>query len=501
MRLSAILLVLPTLFLAGCTGSAPEAKPAASPPPVYDSAYGGLKVVLDPPGLSAPIFLDGQEVGRGAYSTNTMNPGAYVVSFGEVQGYRKPEAVVVKVESDRVTATVGRFEFASVVALSSTPTPAPNSTPTPSPTPNATPSPTATPSPSPASTPSPSAIPTPTPAPFNRTLSIQYAKLFNVTYGSGIKVLRDGANRTLTLIPRDGPETVRGTSVVRVPVQRMVLFSSTHAAMLDRLGSSAPVVGVTWGGQFEWFIPSIKNGLASGAIKDLGPGSTPNYELLASLNPDLVVLVGGVSSFGTHAQKLEELGIPYAVNSEWLEGHPLARGEWMKFFAAFTNEEAKAERVFNEVRDRVLNVVLKVAGAQPRDVLWALMSGGIVYVPAAENYAAKAVSLAGGRYVFSDVHGTGSAQVSAEEIVNRSGNVGVWVYSSTLVNTTRDVVNTSVLFANVSALQQCNVYAFQPWYWQSLDRVDEFMQDVGAIIHPARFPGHSLLQFKRLPCP
>lgn len=327
------------------------------------------------------------------------------------------------------------------------------------------------------------------------SLELQRAKNFQVSYIGGNKILIDGANRTITLTP-----IAKLNKEVQIPISRMIIFSSTHAALIDRLGISDRVIGVAWGGNYEWYIDGIKDGLQNGRIKDIGPSNSPNYDELVALNPDLVVLVGGTGLWENHAKKLDELGINYVVNSEWLEDDPLGRFEWIKFFSLFTNDEERASKIYDEVAAETSKISDKVSNLEKPDVLWASVFRGTVYIPRAESYVAKVIEMAGGNYIFNDIHGIGSAQISLEELISRADNAEVMIYSSHLVNNTNDIMAAAPLLSEIKQIQSCNVYAFQPWYWQKLDRVDDTLADVAAIIHPEQFPNYQLKQFKELSC-
>lgn len=346
---------------------------------------------------------------------------------------------------------------------------------------------------------------------------VEYAELFNVHYDGDRKILTDGANRTLILqrsgetqpvadysghktaaLPPEYAESVDNT--ILVPAKRIIVFSSTHAAMMDRLGIADRIVGVAWGGGYEWYIDSIKDGLGTGRIRDVGQGNNPNYEEIVSLKPDLVVLVGGTGMWEDKARKLDELGIKYVVNSEWLESDPVARFEWIKFFAALTDDEEKAVSVFDEVKTKVDGITERVEGLDRPNVAWAGVFKGTVYVPRTESYVGKLIEMTGGKYLFEDLPGTGSAQISMEEFVARGSDAEILIYSSTMTNNTSEIIKESPLLEGMTAIKSCNVYAYEPWYWQKLDQLDDTVSDVATIMHPEAFTDYQLKQFRKLQC-
>lgn len=328
------------------------------------------------------------------------------------------------------------------------------------------------------------------------SIQIEKAKNFDIIVEDDVTFLIDGANRKLVL---DTDETITKDHIT-IPANRIVVFSSTHVALMDRLELTDKIVGVAWGNTHEWFIPSIKKGLADGIIHDIGISNNPDYEKIVALNPDLVILNGGTGLWEKHAKKLDELGIPYVVNSEWLEDDPLGRFEWIKFFAVLTNTEEKAARIYESAKAETNTTLEKTSSLESPKVLWAGVFQGTVFVPRSDSYVGTIIKEANGDYIFDDINGTGGAQISIEELIYRGKNSDVWVFSSDFINSTKDIVSIHPLLKELRPVQDCNVYSFQPWYWQRLDRYEEFANDVAAILHPQEFADYQLTQFKKITC-
>jgi iron complex transport system substrate-binding protein len=327
-------------------------------------------------------------------------------------------------------------------------------------------------------------------------IQIEKAKNFDVIVEDDVTFLIDGANRKLVL---DADEVIAKDHIT-VPANRIVVFSSTHAALMDRLEITDKIVGVAWGNTYEWFIPSIKKGLDDGTIQDIGISNNPDYEKIVALNPDLVILNGGTGLWEKHAKKLDELGIPYVVNSEWLEDDPLGRFEWIKFFAILTNTEEKATKIYNIAKAETNTILEKTSSLESPKVLWAGIFQGTVFVPRSDSYVGAIIKEANGNYVFDDINGTGGAQINIEEMIYRGKEADVWIFSSDLINSTKDIISIHPLLKELRPVQNCNVYSFQPWYWQRLDKYEEFVKDVAAILHPQESSDYQLTQFRKVSC-
>ena len=278
------------------------------------------------------------------------------------------------------------------------------------------------------------------------------------------------------------------------------MFSSTHAAFLDRLNQTEKIVGISWANTYDWYIPSIEKKFIDKTITDIGTANNPNYEVITSLKPDLVFLVGGTGMWEGHAKKLDEIGIDYVVVSEWMEEVPIGKFEWIKFFGFLTGSYDLAEKTFEDERHNAEKISQKTKNNERSNVLWAGIFNGIAFIPRMQTYAANAIIDANANYIFSDLNGTGSTQTSLEDLLVRAKNAQIMVYSSAFVNHTDQIISQYPILAKIKPIQECNVYSFQPWYWQATDEYAMFAADMAAIAHPNTFPDYQLQLFKKAEC-
>ncbi len=333
-------------------------------------------------------------------------------------------------------------------------------------------------------------------------LEIKYAKLFDVTFYDGYKVVRDALNRTLILVPRgaEPPQSVDGV-VIYTPVERVVLLSATHVALLERLKELKPdildsVVGIAWGGSYEWYFQDVKKALEEGTIKDVGAAWSPNLEEIVALKPDLMIIYTFPGD--TLPEKLDELGIPYAVNNEWLENHPLGRFEWIKFIATFYDLDYEAAQIFKNVEDVVKELREQVSGSASPRVAWFSVYKGTIYASGGRSYIAVALKELGADYIFSDTTATGSIRPTMEELVSRAADADVIVYSSYIASI-EDLLKEVPGLADSKAVKEGRVYIFSETYYQlGFAYTEEWYRDLAAILYPELFPDYEPQFFIRL---
>ncbi|MCS7145851.1 MAG: ABC transporter substrate-binding protein [Nitrososphaerota archaeon] len=336
-------------------------------------------------------------------------------------------------------------------------------------------------------------------------LEVKYSRQFEVTFLEGYKVVRDAINRTLILVPR-GAQPPRGMSgeVVYTPVERAVLMSATQVALVERLREYAPwiidrVSGIMWGQQYEWYFEEIRLRISTGRIKDVGPDYSPSFEELVALKPDLVIIYTFPGS--DLPQRLEELGIPFVVDNEYLETSPLGRFEWIKLIATFFDLDEEAYKIFSDVEAEVGRVAGEVrrSGADAPLVCWFMVYRGTVYAAGGESFPANTLAMLGARYGFSDVKSTGSVVVNVEEVLSRCRDADVVVYPTSFISNVGDILSEAPELAEIRAFREGRVYAYASTVFQlGYYDTEGWFRDLAVILYPGLYPGEEVRYFVRL---
>ena len=335
--------------------------------------------------------------------------------------------------------------------------------------------------------------------------SVKYATGFKIEYlADGVKKVTDGEKQQILLVPagKRAPAGMESLPRVTIPIKRAVYLSSTSVSLLRPLKVLDTVIGVTTE-KDRWYIDEMKRGLDSGQITLVGKGmGEPNYEKILALKPDAVFMYTGSADYVKRFEKFNELKIPVAVDNEYLENDPLGRMEWIKFLAAFYDNDAEADAFFRGTENRVQAITAKVSGVDRKpNVAWLLTSKGTNYVPGGDSYVAKMIAMAGGDYWFKDHGGVGDNNITEEEVLTRGqqADVLIWPSFPPYVNSMPDVVAAAPKLADLKVVKDGKAWCFQPWFYQSLDKTEDAIQDLAAIFHPDLFLGYELKQFRVLP--
>ena len=224
------------------------------------------------------------------------------------------------------------------------------------------------------------------------------------------------------------PVELTGATVLQVPLKRVVTLSSAQIGYMLRLGFQDKIVAV---GEGKYVADSaLYARVQSGAVAEVGSGPTLSLENVVALKPDLVM---SFATGGGHDdyERINALGLPLMLTSEWQEDSPLAKAEWIKLYGELFGMKSLADSIFEQSKNLYLQAVNGGAsdavdgGSCPR-VLVGMSYGGVWYAPGGNSYTARLIKDAGGCYLWaSDT--SRELQFSLEEIMLVADSADVWV--------------------------------------------------------------------------
>lgn len=237
-----------------------------------------------------------------------------------------------------------------------------------------------------------------------------------------------GADSVVTelFIARNGekaPDGFPGT-VLDGYASRIVAMSSTHVAMLDALDATGRIAGVS--GRRFIANPYVRKN--SGMIADVGYEGNIDFETVASVNPDIVLLYG-VNGASSMEGKLRELGIPYVYIGDYLEESPLGKAEWMVAIAEIIGAREGGTAKFNEIATRynTLRDSVAINVIEAPSVMLNVPYGDSWFMPPADSYMARLISDAGGDYIFKKETGNRSVPIDIEEAYILASQADIWL--------------------------------------------------------------------------
>ncbi len=351
----------------------------------------------------------------------------------------------------------------------------------------------------------------------NRTWKPDYARGFYVEeMKSGIHYLTvnspwPGAARTFryALVPREKLNSHRHLidsvdGVIGVPVNRVILTSTTHIPALEILELEDHLVGFP--GLEYISSPGVRNRIASGNVVELGVNETLNTELAIALDPDIVVGFG-VSGAPSSYTTLEASGIPVVYNGDWMEENPLGKAEWIVFFGLLFDEKNAAEKAFHQVEKDYLEAQKLAANAPARPtVLSGSLYRDIWYLPGGSSWAAQFIKDANAEYLWEGNTESGSLSLSLESVLEKGSNADLWIAPSQFTSY-GEMQHAEAHYSQFKAFREKRIYTYALsegpgggllYYELGPSRPDLILKDLVYWFHPGLLQGYEPVFFKPL---
>ena len=290
-------------------------------------------------------------------------------------------------------------------------------------------------------------------------------------------------------VPSHLPE---GGIVIRVPVEKAVIYTSVHTAIAEQLGALDRVAGVC---EPQYITsPEVLRRIGEGRIADLGVSTSPNVEKIIDIGTELIIASPFENSGYGSAEKL---GVPIVEAADYMENHPLGRTEWVLFYGLLLGRRAEAEAVFARTERHYfeLNAMAADCESRPTVVLerkygnsWAVPSGG--------SYIGVIHADAGADYIFRDYAGPRSVHLSFEDVYDRAGDTDFWFLKyDTKAPLTYDLLRQEYEpYANFRPWKERRIFAcntITSTYYEDITlHPDLVLEDLIAIYHPELLPDH-----------
>lgn len=221
-----------------------------------------------------------------------------------------------------------------------------------------------------------------------------------------------------TIIPQ------RGEIRLKLPLKRLIVYSSVHAALLCELGFADAIVGVADAAYMK--SPEITRRLQDGRIIDIGSSMEPSMEKIIALKPDGIM----ISPFQNAGHGIvDKAGLPVIECADYMETTPLGRAEWSKFYAMLVEGISPSNsRIFDDTSSRYNALTVKAAefSGKPR-VITEWQQKGTWLMPGGRSYAARMLMDAGAVYPFADNGSPGSVPMHYEKVFMAAQDADFWL--------------------------------------------------------------------------
>ena len=304
---------------------------------------------------------------------------------------------------------------------------------------------------------------------FDRTLPLQYATQFSVSYaGEDYTRLTIGDDQTFLVVAGDAPVpdgVPADVTVLTRPLSHIYLVAT---AAMDYFRQLDAIDAIALSGQKEadWYIDEAKAAMQAGTMVYAGKYSAPDYETILAAGCDLAIENTMIYHTPEVIEQLVRIGVPVLIERSSYEPEPLGRMEWLKLYAALLGREDAACAYYDDL----------IAALAP--------------VRKSGDYIAKAIRMAGGEYVSFDESGEENAlstmTIQMESFYDTALDADVLIYNSTIdggITSIDELLAKSPLFADFKAVQTGNVWCITKNFYQESLALGDMILDVHAVLN------------------
>jgi iron complex transport system substrate-binding protein len=341
---------------------------------------------------------------------------------------------------------------------------------------------------------------------------LDYAKRFEIWNSNNLVEVvvnlgeDSGESFRYALVPsgHEPPKDLEADQIIEIPVEEIVVTSTSHLPFLDLVGASHNLVGFPNTKYVSTAL--IRSRIDQGLVKEVGTANGLDMEVLIELQPELVVsYISGANR--DELQQLEQSGIPTVLNLDFLETTPLGRAEWVKFMGLLLGRNRQADSVFKEIEKNYLTLESLVDQTTEKpEVFSGIVYGDTWFAPGGDSFVSKFIEDAGGFYTWKDYPGYGSIELSFESILERNANTEFWIGSGGF--TAKEALAAAdPRYGHFQAFKNNRVFNYHgkigatggfEYLETAGARPDLVLGDMIKIIHPELLPNYQSYFFKRL---
>ena len=284
------------------------------------------------------------------------------------------------------------------------------------------------------------------------------APLPSLQYSKNLKIGESCGERVAEIRSIVGRDTLTRRFSLEKPLSRVVAQSSAQIGYLLKLGLGDRIVGVSEG---QYIADSaLYARVQKGEVVEVGSGTTLSLEKLVALKPDLVMNFATGAGYDDY-ERIEALGLPLMLTSEWQEDHPLAKAEWIKLYGILFGVEQLADSIYEQSKlvYLVTKIFTDINAARIPDcprVIAGMSYGGVWYAPGGQSYTAQLIRDAGGCYLWAS-DSSRELRFSLEEIIALADSVDVW-FNPGMFSTPDEILATEPRVAAIKAFKEKRVY-------------------------------------------
>ncbi|MDR2554055.1 MAG: ABC transporter substrate-binding protein [Fibromonadaceae bacterium] len=298
-------------------------------------------------------------------------------------------------------------------------------------------------------------------------------------------------------------DSLKKMPIIHIPVKNVVILSTTAIAFMERLDLLDKIIAIE--NRNLIYSEKMQNLIDSLSIKQVGSGNKLDLETILILKPALVLTFGTGSSLYDDYPRFKTAEIPAVLTAEWMESHPLARFEWIRFFGVLFGKEREADSIFAETQKRydslvqlALNAAKKplVLTGYPQGAEWLAGGGG--------SYFARFLQDAKAKYIWESNTQSGTLTLGIETALQSGGQAEFWLHPS-LWTSKAEILQHEPRISMLPLWQSGRIYqsskrvgknGSRDFYESAVANPDLVLADLISIFHPEILPEHDFVYYE-----
>ena len=342
--------------------------------------------------------------------------------------------------------------------------------------------------------------------------SIKYASVFSIKNFTDYKIVSvknpfQESSETFKYVLKEKnsliPDSLKKYTQITVPIQNIIVTSTTHIPALELLGEEDKLIGFPSCNYIS--SPKTRALIKQGKIKELNNNQALNVERILALQPDVLVAFG-VNGLSKPLQTVAKMHIPVLVNGDWMEETALGKAEWIKFFGVLFNKEKEADSIFKKIVNSYNKAKLLAQKASTKpSILTGALQGDKWVLSGGKSWVSQFLKDANSNYLWADNNSKGSIKLSYETVLSKGKNADFWIAPGFYDSKTKLGENNH--YRQFRAFNQDKVYSFTTkkgatggllYFELAPQRPDLVLQDLIHILHPELLPNYKNHFFEKL---
>jgi iron complex transport system substrate-binding protein len=251
---------------------------------------------------------------------------------------------------------------------------------------------------------------------------------------------------------------------IQVPIQSITCLAGTDIGMLEKLGVSSKISGVS---DIKYVhSKTVKENFSKNKVKSIQNLSQINPESL--IEKTNIITYSGFGKSPTNENKLIKFNIHCLPIYDWRELEALGKAEWIKLYGVLFNKEKEADFYFKKIEQEYNH--LKKSSKKflsSESVLSGSMIGDSWYMPAGESFVANLMRDANCIYVNKNAKGTGSSAFTFEHVLREFSNSQIWINPG--FKSKNELLQSNVKYQYFDAFKNEKVYCYSHnmnYFWE-----------------------------------